>query len=108
MCSGVARPESAAGSSPGAVTSKAGCAAFQHFSTLRPSGFACQHGALQAPCQHFSLSRSGGTRCVPPTPLQPAADIWVCTYGQSCALVQKAEVLTPPMVRDESSGILNV
>jgi hypothetical protein len=25
-----------------------------HFSTLRPSGFACQHAALRAACQHFS------------------------------------------------------
>jgi hypothetical protein len=38
----------------------------QHFSTLSPSGFACQHGALQAPSQHFSESFRGLAESVGP------------------------------------------
>src|SRR5215203_5855687 len=65
MCTGVARPESAAGSSPGAVTSTAGCAASQLVSTLSALGFAPQHGAFQAPSQHASgLSKALASQLV--------------------------------------------
>src|SRR5215213_3619299 len=53
MCTGVARPESAAGSSPDAVTSKAGCAAFGKLPQV-----ACQHASAPPPLRkHAGLRR---------------------------------------------------
>src|SRR5215217_4155902 len=58
MCTGVARPESAAGSSPISATSKAGCAALSKLPTAacRHAPFAaCPHAALRAARQLVGL-----------------------------------------------------